>query len=146
MLKYSEGARNGMMVGDSLSGLITGSVIRLYSGAVPPSPNDGIGSSDVLCVISVDDNGTGIGFEPTAVGGVLRKLTSQAWRGTNLMSGTATYFRIVDPADSDGVSTTAVRVQGSIGVGGADLNLDDVALILDAVQTIDTCFLTMPEA
>lgn len=146
MLKYSEGARNGLMVDGSLSSLISGSHIRLYSGSVPASPNDGIGSSDVLAIISVDGDGTGISFESTATGGVLRKLTAEQWNGEVLIGGVATYFRVVQPADTNGVSLSAVRIQGTIGVGGADLNLDSQTLLVGAIQTIDTCYLTMPEA
>lgn len=146
MLKYSEGLRNGLMVDGSLLSLIEGSEIRLYSGSVPPSPNDGVGASEVLCVITVDGDGTGIGFDGTASGGVLRKLDSEAWLGEVLISGSATYFRIVQPSDTDGVSFDSYRIQGTVGVGAADMNLDSQALLQGATQTIDTCYLTMPEA
>ena len=146
MLRYSQGLRNALMAVDSLRGLLTGCEIRIYEGAPPPSPNDSVGAAVLLCTITLDDTGGGLGFEAVATGGTLTKSASEVWRGTNVATGVATFFRIVVPqSDADGVSFTAKRIQGTVGVAGADMNLSNPSLSAGGVQTIDNFYLTMPE-
>lgn len=147
MLKYSIGLRNGLMNVGSLSDLLTGCEIRIYEGPVPASPNDAVGVATKLCTITLDDTGAGLSFESTVTDGTLSKSFSEVWRGTCAETGVATFFRVVgDQGDSDGVSMTAYRIQGVVGVAGADMNLSNPGLTQGGVQTIDNFYLTMPES
>jgi hypothetical protein len=75
--------------------------------------------------VTISDNGGsgGLNFDSTPVNGVLQKDSSQTWSGTAVASGTATFFRWEMSGDTGNSSTTAIRVQGSVGLIGADLNL-----------------------
>lgn len=120
MLKYSNGTRNAQQ-----QGLITyagsGAKIRIYQGTQPTSANNPITTQTLLveCVISgpfgTDSNGTL----------TLNSVTA----GTATASGTASFFRIVK---ADG---STVIMDGSVGVVGADLNLNTTTI--NVTQTVD---------
>lgn len=80
----------------------------------------------------------------TPASGVISKETGQTWSGTNLVTGTAGYFRMVLPDDTAAESTTAIRIQGSVGTGGAELNLSSLSFTVDAVTTISGGDITLP--
>jgi hypothetical protein len=143
MLKYSEGLRNALMVTGPLRTLLTGGEIHIYSGPVPASPNDSIGSAVKL--VTINAAGSGVNFESTATGGTLVKSTSETWSGTAIADGAATFFRFVMPSDSEGVSSTAYRIQGTVAVAGADMNLTNPNIVTGAAQALDYFYLTMPE-
>jgi hypothetical protein len=77
--------------------------------------------------------------------GVISK-ASGVWSGVNLATGVAGYFRFVLPGDSGVLSTTDVRVQGTIATSGADLNMSNTTLTISATTTIDTATITMPKS
>ncbi len=119
-LKYSNGTRHAQN-----EGLITyagnNAKIRLYSGTQPASANDAIGSQTMLveCIVN--------GAFGTDTDGTLTLGTVNA--GTAVASGTASFFRIVK---SDG---STVVMDGSVGVAGADLNLNTTTI--NVTQTVD---------
>ncbi len=75
--------------------------------------------------------------------GVISK-NSDVWSGVGLAAGTAGYFRLVTTLDTGGVSTTELRIQGTVSTSGADLNLTNINVAVGATQTIDTFQLTEP--
>lgn len=107
--------------------LLAGGEIRAYGGIRPASSDDSLGAAVLLCTIKKDGT-TGITLDDT-VAGLLTIPAGHTWTGTNSNSGTATFFRICQPADVGDASVSAPRLQGTIGVVGADLNLDTVALV-----------------
>lgn len=144
MLKYSMGVRNKLMNNVGMRELLTNCQLRLYSGPVPASPNDPIGAGILLCTL---DNGSGgLNWEASVTEGTLAKALSEEWTGAVVVSGQATYFRVVEPADADDTSLSAVRVQGTIGIAGADMNITNPSLSATATQTLDYFYLTMPES
>jgi hypothetical protein len=98
----------------------------------------------LLCTISINSAGTGINFDTAASGGVLSKATSEVWSGVNVATGTASYYRHVASSDDGTLSTTAVRLQGAVGLVGAELNLSSVSLTSGATQTIDYYSVALP--
>ena len=59
--------------------------------------------------------------------------------------GTAGWFRIKASAYDDNLaSTTLARLDGSIAVSGADMNLSSVSITIGMPTTIDTLTITMP--
>jgi hypothetical protein len=75
--------------------------------------------------------------------GVIAK-TSDVWSGVALADGTAGYFRLVTNLDDATLSTTQVRIQGTVSTSGAELNLTNINIASGATQTIDTFQLTEP--
>lgn len=67
------------------------------------------------------------------------------WSFNGLAIGTAGWFRVKASAvDGDGASTTLVRLDGSVAVSGADMNLSNISVTVGAPNTIDTFTMTMP--
>lgn len=145
MSTISTGLRNHLMTAGSFKGGLDGSVINIYSGTAPASPDDAVpGASTLLCTVSVGGAGTGVTFEASATAGLLLKSAGEQWQGTNAAGGTATWFRLVKVADDGSASTTALRLQGSVSFAGADLNITNTALVSGAVQTVDYFSVLMP--
>ncbi len=84
----------------------------------------------------------------TPSGGVVGK--SGTWSFDGLAAGTAGWFRIkASSGDTDGAATATylpVRLDGSIAVSGADMNLSNITIAIDAPTTIDSLTVTMPKS
>jgi hypothetical protein len=141
--KTSTGARNSMLSSGSLKSALTAGFIKIYSGTVPATADAAV-TGTLLCTISINSAGTGINFDTAASGGVLSKATSEVWSGVNVATGTASYYRHVASSDDGTLSTTAVRLQGAVGLVGAELNLSSVSLTSGATQTIDYYSVALP--
>lgn len=144
-INISTGLRNYLCVTGSMRSALAGKVIHLYSGTAPVNADAAItGSNTLLCTISVDGDGTGITFEATAVNGILTKTAAEEWTGTVLSNGTATFYRLATSADDQTLSTTAVRIQGSVDIVGADMNISNPTLVAAASQDLTYFTLTQP--
>lgn len=145
MSTISTGLRNHLMTAGSFKGGLDGSVINIYSGSAPGSPDDAVPSAaTLLCTVSVNGDGTGVTFEASATPGLLLKAAAEQWQGANSATDTATWFRLVKVADDGSASTTALRLQGTVALNGADLNLTTTALVSGATQTVDYFSVLMP--
>jgi hypothetical protein len=145
--KTSTGLRNMLLDTGSLKNALDGGFINIYSGPVPDTADGGIDPANtLLCTISVDGLGVGHGLhmDTAAVAGVLAKAPDESWRGTNVASGTASFYRHVASTDTGALSTTEARIQGAVGLVGAELNLSSVGLLNAAAQTIDYYVITLP--
>ena len=143
-LKTSTGLRNGVLSGGSLKSLLNGGRINIYAGTPPATADDAVGGATLLCAITLNSTGAGINFDAAAAGGVLQKAPSEVWSGANVAGGVAAWYRHVAAGDGGTLSTTAPRVQGLVGVAGADLNLSSVSLVAGATQTVDYYSLAWP--
>lgn len=134
-----------MLVTGSLKNAMDGGVIKIYGG-VSGAALTALTADDALPVgavllAAISKNGAvvspfttwtatdGLSFDAAAVNGVVTK-ASETWLGNVIASGTATFFRHVLSGDAGDLSTTARRIQGTIGTVGEDLNLSSVALVL----------------
>ena len=136
-MKRSTGLRNYMLASGSFKAALAGTVLRIYGGAAPASADESIGSAVLLCTISVDGDGTGVTLDATASGGVIVKNPSEVWAGDVTTSGTATFFRMEFAADTGAFSTSAVRMQGTVGLVGADLNFSSINLATGDARRIN---------
>ncbi len=144
-LKASTGLRNAMLVTGSLRATMSLGFIKIYAGAVPADADASIGAATLLCTISNNSSGTGLTLESAvAAAGVAEKTIAEVWSGVNGNTGTATFFRYVAPGDDGTLSTSQPRLQGSVGVSGAELNLSSVSLTSAATQTIDFFNIAQP--
>lgn len=144
-LKLSTGLRNKLLDTGSLKSIFAAGFIKIYSGSAPADADAAV-TGTLLCTISISGGGTGINFDTAAVGSVLSKLSSETWSGTNAATGTATYYRHVAAGDDGTSSTTQARIQGTVGVVGADMNLSSVSLVSGNPQTVDYYSVTLPAA
>ena len=143
-LKASTGLRNTVLGGGSLKGALDGGLIKIYAGAAPASADDAVGGATLLCTVSLASAGTGINFDAAAASGVISKAPGETWSGANAATGAAAWYRHVAPADDGTLSTTQARIQGTVAVAGADLNLSSVSLVSGATQTIDFYSVALP--
>lgn len=127
-----------MLASGSFKDALAGTIIRVYEAqAAPAAADDAIGSAVLLCTISVDGDGTGVTLDATASGGVIVKNPSEVWTGDVTTSGTATFFRMEFASDAGAFSTSAVRMQGTVGLVGADLNFSSVSLLVGDARRIN---------
>lgn len=127
-MKRSTGFRNHILAVGSAKQALDGKVIRVYAGTEPASADAAIGSATLLVEISSGGDGTGVTMASSAAGGQLTKNPSETWVGTIENSGTASFFRMEAHADTGGASTSAIRLQGTVGLDGADLNFSTLYL------------------
>jgi len=86
----------------------------------------------------------GLTFAPAANGAVSK---SGVWSFLGLAAGTAGWFRLIgSAADAGGASTLLPRLDGSIASSGADLNLSNTSITVNAPNTIDSFTFTIPSA
>lgn len=143
-IKASTGLRDGTLVTGSLRSLLNGGRINIYAGAEPATADADLGGATLLCAVTVNSTGTGINFDTAASGGVLQKAPGEVWSGVNAATGVASFYRHVAAGDAGDASTTAARLQGTIGIAGADLNLSSTSLTSGATQTIDYYSVALP--
>jgi len=120
------------------TGIVTGTVAATGAGGITITPIVDVGTA-VTGIASV--NGLTYGG---ATSGVLAKGTG-VWSGTNLATGTASFFRLYGSvADSLALSTTLVRVQGTCGTSGVDYTMSSTSLVSGYTHTVDGFTLTLP--
>ena len=143
-IQLSTGLRNALLDTGSIKGTLDLGFIKIYTGTAPASADDAE-TGTLLCTISVDGLGGGISFDTNATSGSLYKAPGEAWQGTvGNGGGVAGYYRHIGASDTGVSSTTEPRIQGSIGVSGADMNFSDTTLVDAATQSIDYYIVTMP--
>lgn len=144
-LKLSTGLRNALLVTGSFKNQMDGCTLKIYSGTVPDSADDDVTGNTLLCeVFESNDGVTTLTFNAAAADGIVEKNSSEVWEGTNAATGTASFYRLELPADTQGSSATEKRVQGEVAVTGADLNLTSTALLQNASQKIDYYSIAIP--
>lgn len=143
--KFSTELRRQQCVGGSLKSILDGSVLRVYSGAAPSGPDSALSGNTLLLEIKTSADGT-LTFESTAPGAVLTKSLSEVWQGDVLASGTATFFRMVKPSDTDTAGTGEVRIQGTIGGPAADLFISNAVLVSGAPQRLENFAIALLES
>jgi len=138
--------------GGSLKDVMKDGKLLIYSGSQPSSPDDA--ASGTLLITITESGGTfshgsadnGLEFEDDPTDGEMEKDSSETWQGTAVATGTAGWFRFVaNPTDDLAASTTLPRIDGSIGISGADLNISNTSIVSGRTYTIDTFTLTLPE-
>lgn len=93
----------------------------------------------------------GLKMDYNATAGAMTKDPTQTWSGTAVGAGTQTagWFRYKGSiADAGALDSSAVylRMDGSIGTSGSDLNMSSTSVTNGATQTISTFTFTVPAA
>ena len=139
-VKLSTGIKNNILASGSIKSLLDDGFLTIFRGTAPADADASCGNT---ALVIIRDNGqsvtagNGLDFATSGLAGVLQKLTAQTWKGTNDVTGTASFYRFHDKADGNSASTTADRIQGGCAVVGGDLNLSDLSLTAAADQTVD---------
>lgn len=142
--KVSTGLRNGVLATGSLRSLLNGGTIKIYAGSPPATADAAVGAAVLLCTISLNSTATGITLDATAAGGVIPKTPAEIWSGVNAANGVAAWFRHVGPGDNGAESVTQPRIQGTVALSGAAVNLTSLNLTAGAPQPIDHYAVSWP--
>lgn len=147
-LNYSTGFKNAVLDTGSVASTFNDGFITIYSGAVPADADASIGAATAL--VTYSDNGaapaggTGLDLEASAVAGAISKAAAQVWKGTAGATGTASFFRYEQLSDTGAASTTEIRIQGTVGGGGADLFVTSTTFTSAVEYTLDMFSLSIP--
>lgn len=143
LIQLSTGAVDAMIGSTGLAGALEagGMELRIYAGALPADADAAIGGATLLVTIK---NGASALTWDNPAGGIISKPAGETWSGTAVATNIATFGRFVVAADTDTLSTTAVRIQGDAATIGAFINLDNVAMVSGAVQTVNSAQLIQP--
>ena len=134
--------------GGSFATTFANGVIEVYTGTQPVTADAAV-TGTLLGTVTLNSGAftpgvatNGLTFA-TAVAGAVSK--SGVWSFNGVAAGTAGWFRFKgNAADAGGVTTVLPRLDGSVAVSGADLNLSNIAIALNAPSTIDTFTFTIP--
>lgn len=123
-------------------------VIDIYSGSQPVSA-DAAPTGTLLGTISQNSGAFTPGLPANglllsaAVAGVVSK--SGVWSFVGVAAGVAGWYRYrANAADPGVLSTTAVRIDGSVATSGANLNLSNITIAINAPTTVDSYTYTQP--
>jgi len=149
-LRLSTALRNNLAGTTGFAATFANGIIEIRTGAQPVNA-DAAATGTLLGTVTLNSAaftpGTatnGLTFSAAADGAVSK---SGVWSFNGIADGTAGWFRLKGNAlDNDASSTTLPRVDGSIAVSGADMNLSNVAITVGAPSTIDAFTWTQPAA
>ena len=141
---YSTGLRNAILDGTDWTNIWDGGRLDIYddSGTRPADADaTEAGGGTILAQITLPTPA----FAASASGGSIAK--SGTWQDLSANNtGTADWFRMYDSAVTTGASTTAIRLDGTVGLntGTFDLEFDNIAFTATDTITIDTFTVTIP--
>lgn len=157
-LHLSTGLRTALLAAATgLKTAFANGVIELRSGPQPATADAAV-SGTLLGTFTVSAGaftaGTstnGLNFAAPSLG-VITKASGEAWQigdaagvAGAVTAGTVGWFRLkANAADAGALSTTLVRLDGSVATAGADLNFPNIDVVALTPMTIDTFTLTMP--
>ena len=144
MIKISTGLADAMMgnVGATAALNAASLELRIFSGPEPLTADAALADETLLVTIQVNGGG-GMQFAFANEGTIMKDI-DQSWLGNVIATGTPTYYRLCPMSDANTASTTAVRVQGSVGATG-DLKLGTTTLATGNPQSIDFYQLRLPQ-
>ena len=148
MIRFSTGLRNNLAGSTGLAASLANGVIEIRTGTQPTSA-DSAASGTLLGTMTLASGaftpGTstnGLTFASPSGGSVSKTGT---WSFVGVAAGTAGWFRFKGNAvDAGGSSDTAIRMDGSCGSSGADLNLSNINITVGAPVTCDVFVYTQP--
>lgn len=144
MSKFSTGLRKHMLDTGSFKNKLDAGKLRIYAGAMPATADAAVGGATLLVELSDNGGGGGLTFGDATAEGTISKTTGQTWKGTIASSGTAAWFRFVEAADVGDESTTAARIQGTVGTVGTDMVVANAALTAAEEFTLNFFVVTLP--
>jgi len=141
---YSTGLRNAVLNGTDWTNIWDGGRLDIYDdSATRPADADATetGGGTILAQMTLPTPS----FAASAVAGSIAK--SGTWEDLSAnATGTADWFRMYDSAVTLGASTTAIRMDGTVGInsGVFDLAFDSISFTAADPITVDTFTVTIP--
>jgi len=154
MVNLSTGLRAAMLGTSGLKTALAFGVINLYTGTQPADADSAIPPGTVLVgVISKDGaawvagaTANGLSMVGTSTAPNIDK-ASENWQGTAIAAGTIGWGRFVgNPADAGVASLVLSRMDMSVGVAGANLNLANINCVAGTPLVITSFRYTLPKS
>lgn len=150
-LKLSTGLVNKLMDTSPFKTVFAGCFIDIYTGSQPASADDAPTGSTKLVTLYSDGVSAGLSFEASATNGELEKNSAETWSGTASFGiaspQNAQWFRMREAGDAGTAqSTTAARVDGTIGTSGQQMNLGSVSIANGAPFLLSAAVFALPKA
>ena len=150
MLRLSAALRTNLAGTTGFAATFANGIIEVRSGTQPVSA-DAAATGTLLGTVTLASGAftpgsatNGLTFATAADGAVSK---SGVWSMNGAANGTAGWFRLKGNAlDNDLLSTTLPRLDGSVAVSGADMNLSNISITIGAPTTIDSFVWTQPAA
>lgn len=148
MIRLSTKLRDNLAGTTGFAATFANGIIEIYSGAQPATADSAV-TGTLLGTVTLNSGAftpgvatNGLTFA-AASGGAVSK--SGVWSFNGVAAGTAGWFRLKGNAvDAGGISTVLPRLDGSIAVSGADMNLSNIVIAVSAPNTIDSFTWTQP--
>jgi hypothetical protein len=142
--RLSSGARTGLAGTRGLKDMFNGGYIDIYSGGQPASAD--YAETGVKLVRITLSSGlvatAGLTFGTAGTGSLPK--SADVWSGIVEVAGVAGYFRLYGTGGTSGSSATERRIDGNVGVSGADMTMSPTTLTLARTHTVDEFTLTVP--
>ena len=125
-------------LGDGLTIAVTCTTMTVdIDNAASPSVSEaGVFAGGVTAV-------NGINFTMPAAAGVLTKDAAETWSDAGIATGVAGYLRFYDSKQETGASTTAVRLDMSVGTVGTDAIMTSTTVTIAVTSTVTSATLTL---
>ena len=117
---------------DALLALLNGGTMNIYSGTQPATPDTALGGNTLLATLTFSATAFGNSSAGTATANAITS-------GTGLAVGTATFARCLSTG-------SAATLDCSVGLAGADINLNDVAITVGCTVSVTSYTVSMPVA
>ena len=141
-VKFSTGFKDNVLDTASVKDTFDGGFIKVYSGTVPANADASLGSATLLVTYSDASGVGGLNLAAAAVNGVISKDETQVWSGEAVATGTASFWRYVRTGDTGGASTSEIRIQGRMGLGGTSGIVPSLTFTNGETYTIN--YFTLP--
>ncbi len=142
MIRLSTALRTNLAGTTGFAATFANGIIEIRTGSQPTTA-DAAATGTLLGTVTLASGAftpgsptNGLTFATAADGAVSK---SGVWSMNGIAAGTAGWFRLKGNAlDNDLLSTTLPRLDGSIAVSGADMNLSNIAISSGAPTTCDS--------
>lgn len=134
--KFSTGFRDELMNAGDVTSMFDGanSSLLIYSGSQPSDADQVPGAGTILATVTIPTTNA---FATTASGGTIAK--AGTWEDTSAdATGTAAWFRLSEDDTNVSLSTTVVRIDGTVGTATSDLIIASVSITITDPITVDT--------
>lgn len=147
-LLASTGLRNKILETGSLKSVLANGFIHVYYSTlanIPLYADDPIDPVKHQKLMTVYGDGISSGLNlGVAANGAINKSPGETWAGLVLNTGNAVFFRFVGAGDTGLASTTEARLQGRVGVSGAELNISSLQLTAGNTQAVNFASISLP--
>lgn len=149
-IRLSTGARTAMAgTGGGFATIFANGVIEVYTGAQPSSA-DAAPTGTLLGTVTKASGAftpgsatNGLTFAAAAAGAVTK--STDVWSMLGIAAGTAGWFRLkANAVDAGGVSTSAIRMDGSVASVGGDATLSNLSITVGGPVTVDSFSFSIP--